>query len=280
MLEKKASDASWTCFWDIISGMPNLSRLNPLNWFSRPQPASPARPARPRPAAPQSARPQPAVPQDRRTPAPPRGQAAPRCEIFKPEDTHVHQYSHDDDLKNLTPTQKEREAQANCGPSSAAIVLRSMGLEAPSLHELRVSVGAATGKQNLDAYAIDSDQLIGMVEKAAARQGHQVRGVAIDLPRDARQAWNVLRANSFPGQPTVLLTGNMASRGPGHYVVMESVRGNTLQVNDPQFEDGHGTQQSFEEFKAAFERRQRLGRPNRIITFMPDLAKAAQLPRR
>ncbi|MBF2052259.1 MAG: hypothetical protein IGS03_02200 [Candidatus Sericytochromatia bacterium] len=188
----------------------------------------------------------------------------------------MHQYTHDDNLKNLTPTQKEREAQANCGPSSAAIVLRSMGLKSPSLHDLRVSVGAATGKQNLEAYAIDSDQLIRMVEKAATEQGHQVHGVAIDLPRDAHAAWKEIRSRTFPGQPVVLLTGNMASRGPGHYVVMESLRGDTLQVNDPQFEDGHGTQHSFEEFKAAFERRQRLGRPNRIITFLPDLAKAAQ----
>ncbi len=205
-----------------------------------------------------------------------KGKAVAECKIPQSEDTHIHQYSNDKNVKALSETARQREAQANCGPSSAAIVLRSMGLKAPSLHALRTSVGAVTGNQKSGVYAIDPGQLIAMVEQAAAKQGHKVHGTFIDLPRDAKAAWDQLQGRIYVGMPTVLLTGNMSSRGPGHYVVIDGARSDKLQINDPQFEDGHDRQHDFQEFKAAFERRQKLGRPNRIISFMPDLAKAGR----
>jgi len=59
--------------------------------------------------------------------------------------------------------------------------------------------------------------------------------------------------------------------------VINSASKGELNLNDPQFENGHNTKHDFAEFKAAFERRQKAGRGNFIISFLPDLAKAGRV---
>lgn len=237
--------------------------------FFQPKPAKPARSKPAKPPKPQTS----LRPQDKNGTRPLAKGSAQQCQIIQPEDSHVHQYSHDKNLKSLSSTAKQREAQANCGPSSAAIVLRSMGLKAGSLHGLRQEGGAITGNRSASAYAIDPYQLMEMVKGTAAEQGHQVGSSLIELPAKAEDAWKVLQGRMYTGMPTVLLTGNMSSSGPGHYVVINSARNGQLSINDPQFESGHNTNHDFAEFKAAFERRQRSGKGNFLISFMPDLSK-------
>lgn len=213
-----------------------------------------------------------------RRPNPDRNQTRPQsqgtarleCRLITPEETHVHQYSNDENVRGLSSSAKQREAQANCGPSSAAIVLGKMDIDPPSLHQLRAAVGAPLGTQNQSYYAITADQLVDMVVETAEDNGLQTSGSIQNLPRSARAAWEELQKGLYIGVPTVLLTGNMSSRGPGHYVVVEKAENGKIYINDPQFEDGANREHDFAEFKAAFERRQRLGRPNLLIRFMPS----------
>lgn len=188
------------------------------------------------------------------------------CIGITPDETHIHQYSADGDVPGLSRSQEQREAQANCGPASASIVLRSFGIEPPTMHELREEANAPQGDQRSRAYAISPDQLVEMVESTAAEQKRTLKGTVSVLPEDPDKSWQQILQQSKRGK-VVLLTGNMASNGPGHYVVIEAIGKNQLRINDPQFADGHNQIHSIEDFREAFQNRRRAGRDSQIIVF-------------
>ncbi|MGV3523563.1 MAG: C39 family peptidase [Candidatus Sericytochromatia bacterium] len=185
-----------------------------------------------------------------------------------------------DDVQNFTYQSSEgtrRERQANCGPASAAMVLKRLGLEAPEMSELRASVGAPRGNGS-GAFALTPEQVANAVVQSAAAQGQTVTADVSVLPDDASAAevTQNIRDRLAAGEQVILLTSNIAvqsgSDGPGHYVVVERVNPDgSLVVDDPQsLLRGNNREHSAAEFANSLDRRvNRFGRDNVIIGIKP-----------
>ncbi len=188
-------------------------------------------------------------------------------------DTHVYQYGEASQSDELSPKEEKREEQANCGPASAAIVLKRLGIPYEDLHNLRIDGDAVVGSDRPanGVYAIDADQLRTMVELNAARQMRDVESERIVLPEDAEAAYDTIRTALADGHEVVLRTGNMDSNGNGgHYVVVNSVGeppDRQLNISDPQNPDGAEHIESFEEFEQALKKRDKIGMPSDILLF-------------
>lgn len=188
-------------------------------------------------------------------------------------DTHVYQYGEASQSEELSPKEEKREEQANCGPASAAIVLKRLGIPYEDLHNLRIDGDAVVGSDRPanGVYAIDADQLRTMVELNAARQMRDVESERIVLPEDAEAAYDTIRKALADGHEVVLRTGNMDSNGNGgHYVVVNSVGeppDRQLNISDPQNPDGAEHIESFEEFEQALKKRDKIGMPSDILLF-------------
>jgi len=188
-------------------------------------------------------------------------------------DTHVYQYGEASQSDELSPKQEKKEEQANCGPASAAIVLKRLGIPYEDLHNLRIDGDAVVGsdKPADGVYAINADQLRTMVELNAARQMRDVESERIVLPEDAEAAYDTIRTALADGHEVVLRTGNMDSNGNGgHYVVVNSVGeppDRHLNISDPQNENGAEHIESFEEFEQALKKRDKIGMPSDILLF-------------
>lgn len=185
--------------------------------------------------------------------------------------SHVHQYGEASASSRTNTREEKKEAQANCGPSSAAIVLKRMGITPPSLHEMRRQVGAPLGNQRRGAYAITTSQLIKMVEMNSENASKPVSGQVLSLPRSANDSYEVIRQALDLGKKVVLRTGNMENNGRGgHYVVVTSASRpplRNLNIMDPQLKNGADHLNSFADFEKALSDRNRRGMPNEIIIF-------------
>lgn len=199
------------------------------------------------------------------------GKALPSISLADPDSSHVYQYGDASDSPDINQRARNRERQANCGPSSAAMILNRLEIEHPDLHSMRRQVGAPLGGQKLSAYAISSQELVDMVELNATASKRQVKGAVVELSSSETQAYEQIRSALQAGKQVVLRTGNMESNGRGgHYVVVTGASRaplSNLSIMDPQLADGAEHIESFEEFTQALADRRRRGMPNEIMVF-------------
>lgn len=199
--------------------------------------------------------------------------------IVQPINEHVVQpavrlFSHiwQNDPAQGTPS----ERRANCGPASAHIVGTNLGLDMPSLPEIRRSVGARTGEGS-GAFAISTGQLIDAVETQATEEGRQIEGDETQLNTNVDQVLDQMRARLAAGEQVVLLTSNIAiqnpntlrgNSGPGHYVVVNEVRPDgSIVISDPQRQTGANNTYSRDQLATHLRRRERFGRDNVMVSF-------------
>lgn len=162
----------------------------------------------------------------------------------------------------------KKEAQANCGPASMAMVIERQGGDAPSMKELRQEVDAPTGNKG-DTFGLDSDQVTRGIEETLAAQGIDVEtNVEIFSSKESEQVIETMRERLAAGEDVILLTSNMGSGGStGHYVVVNEVRDDgSFVVNDPQEPDGANTVQTADDLAAAMKRRAGTKRDTRVIS--------------
>lgn len=175
----------------------------------------------------------------------------------------------------------ESERQANCGPASASMIIKNLGIEPPPLQELRKMTGAPTGNRR-GAFAMSKEQLASAVVKTAQKYGLEVTPKIEGLPTNVDQALAKIKARLDAGEKVVLLTSNLAvqsgNAGKGHYVVVKEVLPDgSIVVDDPQRSPergGLGRTHTKAEFANGLNRRaNRFGRDNSIITFKaPEVA--------
>ena len=67
-------------------------------------------------------------------------------------------------------TGTKREAQANCGPASATMILKQFGVQPPSMQQLRKMVGAPTGTGSR-AFGLSTSQVVSAVKKVPLSRG-------------------------------------------------------------------------------------------------------------
>lgn len=165
------------------------------------------------------------------------------------------------------------ERQANCGPSSASMIIKDLGIQPPSLHELRKRVGAPTGNGR-GAFAMSTQQVMDSVCQVAAEYGYPVEAKAEHLPTPVDQALKQIRQHLDAGDKLILLSSNImvqsGNRGKGHYVVIRDVLpDHSLVVDDPQSpaKRGLGRTHTRAQFANALRRRVNFGRENQLISF-------------
>lgn len=171
------------------------------------------------------------------------------------------------------------ERQANCGPSSASMIIKSLGIEPPSLADLRKMTGAPTGNGR-GAFAMSTGQLENAVERTAQKYGLEVTAKTEGLSTNVDRALTAIKGKLDAGEKVVLLSSNImvqsGSRGKGHYVVVKDVLPNgSIVVDDPQSpsERGLSRTHSKSEFANSLQRRVNFGRANQIISFKaPEVA--------
>lgn len=165
------------------------------------------------------------------------------------------------------------ERQANCGPSSASMIIKSLGIEPPPLAELRKMTGAPTGSGR-GAFAMSTGQLENAVERTAKKYGLEVTATTEGLSTNVDTALAAIKKKLDAGEKVVLLSSNImvqsGSGGKGHYVVVKDVLPNgSIVVDDPQSppERGLSRTHSKAEFANGLRRRVGFGRANQIISF-------------
>lgn len=160
------------------------------------------------------------------------------------------------------------EAQGNCGPASAAIIIQEFGVEAPTMRDLRKAVGAPTGNRQR-AYALTGDQVGRAVEKTLAEHGIQVDYEIDGLSTNVDQVLSKIRARLDAGEKVVLLSSNLASQSRGHYVVVTDVRADgSIVIDDPGARDGEGDVYSRKRLEQTLKTRaNRYGLSSSLISF-------------
>lgn len=166
------------------------------------------------------------------------------------------------------PAVYERESQANCGPASASMIMKQFGLSAPSLHDIRRSVGGrlSTSGNESGAFALSTDQVASAVIKQAVAQGKQVTASTHSLPSDSRQALAQIKDRLDRGEKVILLTGGFGGTA-GHYTVIKGVNPDgTFIVDDPA--RGPNQIRTADELQRAMTNRREAGRGvSQIIAF-------------
>lgn len=166
------------------------------------------------------------------------------------------------------------ERQANCGPSSASMVIKQFGFEPPPLTAMRKMVKAPVGNGN-GAFALSTQQVGQAVQRVVGGFGKKVDFQVSPLSGNADTALKAIKAKLDAGEKVILLSSNImvqsGNRGKGHYVVVTDVRPDgSLVVDDPQSppERGLGRVHTKAQFQNALTRRTNLfGRANEILTF-------------
>lgn len=129
------------------------------------------------------------------------------------------------------------EAQANCGPAAAAMIMKQLGISPPnSLTTLRKMVGAPTASNphRGKRLAITENELMSAVKKQGAKNGKSVQAHREMLPRNPKQALATMQDRLAKGEKVVLLTGNMHTGSTGHYVVVKQINPDgSLLIDDP-----------------------------------------------
>ncbi len=168
--------------------------------------------------------------------------------------------------KGSTGTSKE--AQANCGPASASMILKQFGVTSPTMQQLRRSVGAPIGS-NSGAYALSIAQVGESVKKAAKDKGQHITYDTKSLTTNVDSALREMKNRLDAGEKVILLTSNINSLSQGHYIVVKEVRADgSILVDDPARSKGENAVHSKRQLEKALQTRvQNYGLGNTIISF-------------
>lgn len=179
------------------------------------------------------------------------------------KDTFTFQF---EEIKGTAGTQKE--AQANCGPASASMILKQFGISSPTMHQLRRSVGAPIGS-NSGAYALSIAQVGEAVKKAAKDKGQHITYDSKSLTTNVDSALREMKKRLDAGEKVILLTSNINSLSQGHYIVVKEVRADgSILVDDPGRSKGENAVHSKRQLEKALQTRvQKYGLGNTMISF-------------
>lgn len=248
-----------------VSGGIQLPEHPPLP-IPRPQ----SRPEPRQQAQPQSPAPQPLPPATRPSPRPvtsaPAVNAAPKAgssPIRQPlRDTFVFQF------EEIGKKGTAKEAQANCGPASAAMILQALGVKAPSMQDLRRLVNAPTGSRS-GPYALSTEQVGKAVEKVAAQKGINVDFEVTRLSTSVDRTQAEIKKRLERGEQVILLSSGLAGLSQGHYMVVKEVRRDgSVVMNDSGRRDGENIVYSKARMAQALRARvNTYGRQNELISF-------------
>lgn len=126
-----------------------------------------------------------------------------------------------------------KEAQANCGPASASMILKQFGVASPTMQQLRRSVGAPIGTGG-GAYALTTQQVAESVKKTASQKGRHISYDIKGLSTNVDTVLNDMRRRLAAGEKLILLTCGLNSLSRGHYMVINEVRPDgSIVIDDP-----------------------------------------------
>ncbi|MBF2053238.1 MAG: C39 family peptidase [Candidatus Sericytochromatia bacterium] len=166
------------------------------------------------------------------------------------------------------PGATAKEAQANCGPASAAMILKQFGISAPTMHQMRRLVGAPIGSHS-GPYALSTSQVAEAVKRSASQKGAQISYDIKRLSTNVDRTLDEMRRRLAAGEKLILLTSNIGTLSRGHYVVVKEVRSDgSIVVDDPGARNGENRVHTRQELaKALSIRTRRYGRENSLIAF-------------
>ncbi len=126
-----------------------------------------------------------------------------------------------------------KEAQANCGPASASMILKQFGVTSPTMQQLRRTVGAPIGTGG-GAFALTTQQVAEAVKKSASQKGRHISYDIKGLGTNVDTVLNEMRNRLAKGEKLILLTCGLNSLSRGHYIVINEVRPDgSIVVDDP-----------------------------------------------
>jgi hypothetical protein len=165
-------------------------------------------------------------------------------------------------------TGTKREAQANCGPASATMILKQFGVQPPSMQQLRKMVGAPTGTGSR-AFGLSTNQVVNAVKKSASQQGLSVKAEQKTLTPNVDAALAEMKKRIAKGEKLILLSSNINSLSRGHYVVVNEVRPDgSIVVDDPARANGENRVHSKAQLAKALQVRQQVyGSASSLISF-------------
>jgi hypothetical protein len=160
------------------------------------------------------------------------------------------------------------EAQGNCGPASAAIIIQEFGVNAPSMRDLRKEVGAPTGSQSR-AYALTADQVGKAVTETLEEHNINVEYDVQALSTNVNRTLEAMKERLDSGEKVILLSSNLASQSKGHYVVVKEVRSDgSIVIDDPGRRNGEDDVYSKTRLEQTLKTRaNRYGMANSMISF-------------
>lgn len=178
------------------------------------------------------------------------------------EDTFVFQFG------EIGKEGSRMEAQGNCGPASAAIIIQEFGVESPTMRDLRKEVGAPTGNAKR-AYALTTDQVGKAVQETLAEHNVDVEYDVHGLSTNVDRTLNLMREKLAAGEKVILLSSNLATQSQGHYVVVKEVRSdNSIVIDDPGRRNGENDVYSRKRLEQTLKTRvNRYKLSNSLITF-------------
>lgn len=161
-----------------------------------------------------------------------------------------------------------KEAQANCGPASATMILKQFGVSAPTMQQLRQLVGAPVGSRS-GAFALSTQQVISSVKKAASQKGVTITAEEKSLTTNVDTALAEMKRRLDKGEKLILLTSNISSLSRGHYIVVKEVRADgSILVDDPGSSKGENRVFSRKQLEKALKTRvQTYGLGNTLLAF-------------
>ncbi len=195
-----------------------------------------------------------------------RPQARPDSVALKPrrqplDDTFTYQFG------EIGKHGSRMEAQGNCGPAVASMLIKHFGVNPPTMRQLRRQVGARTGNGR-GLYAISTEQIGKAVKDTLKAKNIDVDFKVHSLSSNVDRALEKMRAALDRGEKVVLLSSNMSSLSRGHYVIIKEVRADgSVVIDDPGKRRGRDNVYSKQRLSKALRTRvNRYGRQNNLIT--------------
>ena len=189
--------------------------------------------------------------------------AVPTAPLRRPlADTFVFQFG------EIGKNGSRMEAQGNCGPASAAIIIQEFGVEAPSMRDLRKEVGAPAGTKRR-AYALTADQVGKAVTETLSSHNINVDYDIEPLSTNVNRTLEAIKSRLDAGEKVILLSSNLATQSRGHYVVVTAVRDDgSIVIDDPGLRNGQDDVYSKKRLEQTLKTRaNRYGMPNSLIAF-------------
>ncbi|MBT9546382.1 MAG: hypothetical protein IV090_13420 [Candidatus Sericytochromatia bacterium] len=178
------------------------------------------------------------------------------------KDTFTYQF------EEIGRTGTSREADANCGPASASMVLKQFGIYPPTMQQLRRLVGAPIGYGG-DAFALTTKQVAEAVKRTASEKGKYISYDTRLITSNVDSVTSEMRNRLARGEKLILLTSGFNSLSQGHFTVVKEVRNDgSVVVDDPGTAGGENRVISRSRLAKALEtRKYEYGMENVLIAF-------------